>query len=64
MTRGGLPVGLEIDGPIGSDANCSHLGSQSRACWVRHQLRECESVSALSPWWSSIMTLSGIAFDL
>jgi Asp-tRNA(Asn)/Glu-tRNA(Gln) amidotransferase A subunit family amidase len=26
MTRGGLPVGLEIDGPIGSDAKLLALG--------------------------------------
>lgn len=33
MTAGGLPVGMEIDGPLGSDANLLAIGMAIEAVW-------------------------------
>jgi mandelamide amidase len=33
MTTGGLPVGMEIDGPLGSDANLLAIGMGIEAVW-------------------------------
>jgi mandelamide amidase len=33
MTAGGLPVGMEIDGPLGSDTNLLAIGMAIEAVW-------------------------------
>jgi mandelamide amidase len=33
MTAGGLPVGMEIDGPLGSDSNLLAIGMAIEAVW-------------------------------
>jgi mandelamide amidase len=33
LTAGGLPVGMEIDGPLGSDSNLLAIGMAIEAVW-------------------------------